>query len=627
MRDLDELRDPAYLKRTLSRSVRATTTFELKRSPAELWPFVSNTDMVNRKMGLSAVTYSFRKNAAGGTFVHGRLRAGPLMLDYEELPFEWLAPQFLRSDRVFQNGPLRLMRYEVELSLLPAGGTGALVALTISPPSLGILGKPIIRNFLSRFERVYRDIDSRLEQKRAVIPAVGFLEDGEAVKKRARALAEDWEGLMPRSAIPLIVAEFISSAPDRFLRRIRPFELAAQHSVNRLEMLRFFLAATRKGYLNMSWDILCPSCGGDKAKSPSLDGVATNAHCDSCDIDYGAAFDRNVEVTFSPATKVRDIGTGVFCFGNPANTSHVVAQHSVDPGEVSLLTLVLPEGRYRLRSPTVGGRMLFEVAGDGSDAVRLEAVLDGELAAQGVSMIGSRVEVEVRNPRPYTQTVRIENLWWLRHATTAAFVTSLQDFRDMFSSEALAPGIRLGISNLAIMFTDLKGSTSLYDNFGDAKAFSLVQSHFDILHRVIAAHMGGIVKTIGDAVMAVFQRAEYAFEAGLSILRELEEWNAGHDEGDRITIKLGFYEGPCIALTLNEKLDYFGSTVNRANRVQDQSRGGEMVLPDRVFREKPIQDILKSEAERGIRTSVEKFEATLRGFSEPQILYRVSLAP
>ena len=52
-----------------------------------------------------------------------------------------------------------------------------------------------------------------------------------------------------------------------------------------------------------------------------------------------------------------------------------------------------------------------------------------------------------------------------------------------------------------------------------------------------------------------------------------------------------------------------------------------MVLPDRVFREKPIQDILKSEAERGIRTSVEKFEATLRGFSEPQILYRVSLAP
>ena len=204
MRNVDELRDPAYLKRIISRSVTVTTTFELKHSPAELWPFISNTDMVNKRMGLPAVTYSFRKNAAGGTFVHGKFRAGPLMLDYEELPFEWLAPRFLRSDRVFQNGPLRLMRYEVELSPLPAGGTGVLVALTISPSSIGILGKPIIRSFLSRFERVYRDIDSRLEQKRVVIPAVGFLEDGESVRKRARALAEDWEGLMPRSPIPLI---------------------------------------------------------------------------------------------------------------------------------------------------------------------------------------------------------------------------------------------------------------------------------------------------------------------------------------------------------------------------------------------------------------------------------------
>jgi class 3 adenylate cyclase len=626
MRNLDELCDPAYLKRILSRSVRAISTFSLKHSPVQLWPFVSNTDMINKRTGLPAVAYSFRKNAAGGTFVHGKFRVGPLKLDYEELPFEWLAPRFLRSDRVFQNGPLRLMRYEVELSPLSEGGAGVRVAITISPWFIGTLGKPIIRKFLGNFEKVYRDIDSKLGQKKAIFPAVGFLEDGEAIKKRARALAADWKGIMPDSPIPLIVAEFISSAPDRFLRRIRPFELASQHSVNRLEMLKFFLAATRKGYLNMSWDILCPSCGGDKAKSPSLGGVTTKVHCDSCDIDYGAAFDRNVEVTFSPATKVRDIGTGVFCFGNPANTTHVVAQHSVDPGEVSRLSLVLSEGRYRLRSPTVGGRILFQVTGESKEKACLEAVLNGELSNQGVSIIGPSVEVEVSNPKPYSQTVRIENLWWLRHATTAAFVTSLQDFRDMFSSEALAPGIQLGISNLAIMFTDLKGSTSLYDTFGDAKAFSLVQSHFDILHRVIAAHMGGIVKTIGDAVMAVFQRAEYAFEAGLAILYELKEWNAGHDEPDRITIKLGFYEGPCIALTLNEKLDYFGSTVNRANRVQDQSRGGEMVLPDDIFHAEPVQDILKREAARGIRTRVEKFEASLKGFAKPQLLYRVSLA-
>ncbi len=126
--------------------------------------------------------------------------------------------------------------------------------------------------------------------------------------------------------------------------------------------------------------------------------------------------------------------------------------------------------------------------------------------------------------------------------------------------------------------------------------------------------------------MAVFQRAEDAFEAGLSILREFEEWNARHDDHDTIVIKLGFYEGPCIALTLNDRLDYFGSTVNRANRVQDQSRGGDMVLPQGVFRSGAVQRVLQREGARGTRVRSEDFEATLKGFSEKQALCRLRLA-
>ena len=386
-------------------------------------------------------------------------------------------------------------------------------------------------------------------------------------------------------------------------------------------MLKFFLLATRAGYLNMSWDILCPSCGGDKSKSPSLGALSATAHCESCDIDYSAGFDRNVEVTFSPTARVRTVGTGLFCL-NPANATHVIAQHTVDPGQGTTLNLDLAEGRYRLRSPTVEGRILFEVAESGG-ANRLEADLAGELSAPGVTTVGPRLDLHIANPRPYSQTVRIENLWWLKHAAIAAFVTSLQDFRDLFSSEALSPGIQLGISNLTVMFTDLKGSTSLYDTFGDAKAFSLVQSHFDILHRVIAAHTGGIVKTIGDAVMAVFQTAESALEAGLSILQEFDEWNSRHDQHDQITIKLGFFEGPCIALTLNDKLDYFGSTVNRASRLEGQSHGGDLVLPESVFRSAAVQRVLQREEAEGVRVHSEQFEATLKGFSEKQVFCRL----
>jgi class 3 adenylate cyclase len=150
-----------------------------------------------------------------------------------------------------------------------------------------------------------------------------------------------------------------------------------------------------------------------------------------------------------------------------------------------------------------------------------------------------------------------------------------------------------------------------------------VQSHFDILHRVIASHTGGIVKTIGDAVMAVFQTAENALEAGLSILKEFDEWNSQHDAHDQITIKLGFFEGPCIALTLNDKLDYFGSTVNRASRLEGQSHGGDVVLPESVFRSAAVQRVLQREAARGISVHSERFEATLKGFSEKQVFCRL----
>ena len=229
MRSVEDLRDPAYLKQILSRAIRTATTFRLAHSPAELWPFISNTDMINRKTGLPAVTYSFEKNPLGGTFSHGRIRLGPWSFGYEELPFEWRAPSFLSSDRVFQNGPLQLMRYEVELSPLE-GGDGSRFFAQIGPSFLATIARPAIRRILARFEKVYRGIDSRLASAASLIPATGFMEDGAHVKERAESLAEQWKGLMPDSPIRARGRLHIQRTGS-LSRRIRPFELAAQHSV------------------------------------------------------------------------------------------------------------------------------------------------------------------------------------------------------------------------------------------------------------------------------------------------------------------------------------------------------------------------------------------------------------
>ena len=85
-----------------------------------------------------------------------------------------------------------------------------------------------------------------------------------------------------------------------------------------------------------------------------------------------------------------------------------------------------------------------------------------------------------------------------------AVVSSLQDFRDLFSSEMLSLNETFSIENLGFLFTDLKGSTEMYERLGDAQAFALVKEHFYIMERLVRQHSGAVVKTIGDAVMAVF---------------------------------------------------------------------------------------------------------------------------
>ena len=60
----------------------------------------------------------------------------------------------------------------------------------------------------------------------------------------------------------------------------------------------------------------------------------------------------------------------------------------------------------------------------------------------------------------------------------------------------------MAIANVVLLFTDLKGSTSMYEALGDGAAYNLVRDHFDYLTNLIERHGGVLVKTIGDAVMA-----------------------------------------------------------------------------------------------------------------------------
>jgi class 3 adenylate cyclase len=229
-------------------------------------------------------------------------------------------------------------------------------------------------------------------------------------------------------------------------------------------------------------------------------------------------------------------------------------------------------------------------------------------------------------------TAIVESRAWVADALTADRMTALQAFRDLFSEDVLRPGDEVSIGRVTLLFSDLRGSTALYQKIGDATAYHLVRDHFAFLAQTIRDHQGAIVKTIGDAVMAAFARPEDGLAAAVAIQRQVASFNHEHpvgddagdgpgNGGDAIAIKLGLHQGPCIVVTLNDRLDYFGSTVNLAARLQGQSRGGDIVLSREIAEDPAVAPILDRLAGEGV--PAQRDQAALKGFAEPLAFRRL----
>jgi class 3 adenylate cyclase len=216
----------------------------------------------------------------------------------------------------------------------------------------------------------------------------------------------------------------------------------------------------------------------------------------------------------------------------------------------------------------------------------------------------------------------IETRDWVRDALTAHEVTTLQAFRDLFADATLRPGDEAGVGQVTIIFTDLRGSTALYEQVGDAAAFNLVRAHFEVLAKAVREANGAVVKTIGDAVMAAFADPADAVRAALSIRDEVAALDR-HLSAERglndgaLVVKIGLHMGPSIAVNLNDRLDYFGTTVNMAARLQGQSSGGDIVLSRMVADDPAVRPLLAPLASRDE-------SVLLKGFAAPTPFVRVT---
>jgi class 3 adenylate cyclase len=225
--------------------------------------------------------------------------------------------------------------------------------------------------------------------------------------------------------------------------------------------------------------------------------------------------------------------------------------------------------------------------------------------------------LRLHNETRREQLFIFEHMAWSDQAVTAAEVTSLQLFRDLFANEALRPDAQISVGSLTVLFTDLRDSTRLYREIGDAVAFGRVMGHFDVLREAVVAEDGALVKTIGDSVMAVFRRPLAALQAILNAQEALTK----RTMGSSLVLKAGIHHGPSIAVTLNDRLDYFGSTVNIAARVQNLSEGDDVVITSAVRDDPEVRQWL--DKQEGV-LALQPFEAKLKGVENQVYLWRIT---
>ncbi len=446
-----------------------------------------------------------------------------------------------------------------------------------------------------------------------------------------------------------VIERLIADAPDHHLSRINALAFARRHGLDEEKTIAAFLHAARIGLFELSWNVLCPGCGGVLDANATLKSVhAEEYNCALCAAGYEPTLDEMVDVTFTVSPRIRRIaahephtlpnweyyrqvfwGSGVDL--PETDLEKAVEKMTLDsielpPGEKAHLSLTLPAEFLIVFEPVTHAAQFIDIKGEpASERQNLTLVYTNLRAPTGTMELRPgplRLSLENRTDRRILPAIWIANdtmhefIGKRRPFLTAKRLLSNQTFRDIYRTDTLDVDQRLKITSLTFLFTDLKGSTELYERVGDLVAFDLVREHFRVLNESVAAEGGAVVKTIGDAVMATFATPDRALAAALRMREAMRGLNATHGRED-LLLKIGIHEGPCLAVSLNERQDYFGQTVNIASRVQG------LAISQSILATAPVIDNPQSASLLGGGEKPKAQHHMLRGVGSEVAIYEI----
>ena len=399
--------------------------------------------------------------------------------------------------------------------------------------------------------------------------------------------------------------------------------------------------------------MICPSCGGVEHSHDSLNELEEKAfHCSMCNVDVPSNLDDQVEVSFTINPNVGKINIDPYRdhdsyirYYSSANfqrsrelTDYIASVFRkfivVGPGEIRKVGFDAEPGKmYRIVSQDFHSHIFIHTEDhqDFQEQTLTINILPKGFRPHEVTIHPGRVTLSLHNLRKRkTGIILVLTDFRVVHkileeypSRMAPFLTgkmllNTQSFRDLFRIQNLIPNLRLHVRSLTILFTDLKGSTALYDRAGDVFAYNLIQEHFKVLIDAVRKNSGAIVKTMGDAVMATFSEPHDGIQAAVDMMKAMRGLNSGlREDGYELGLKIGLHEGPALTINNEGRLDYFGQTVNIASRVQGLAQSNEIWITDSVYDSLKSNEILMSNNYRPERHSV-----SLKGIGEEALVYK-----
>jgi len=461
---------------------------------------------------------------------------------------------------------------------------------------------------------------------------------------------------------------FIRNADDYDLFRVNPIQYASANDLTEADGIELFVHAAKVGLFEMDWLLICAYCPQVAGSFRELDQVHPRFQCAFCNALNEVALDDYIQVTFTVASGVRDIAfrhpeklsvedyylgyNFAKGFKAPHGMTHEQLVAALSRGFADLeahqrrsFNFEITAGRFEVLDLNHKLLLVFFANGEAAEPqsmlVQLESgrfvVPDRPTEPRDMVLGDGRFSFrQAADLSPGKHTIQIENrtsergrFWFLQYPfgfephlveyepfLSGKRLLLTSSFGELYKTQLVDDAESLTVSDITYLFTDLKESTPLYERVGDVNAYFLVRQHFDILNKVIRRRSGTIVKTIGDAVMAGFERPQDAVRAAIEMIEELSRFN--QTASRPLGLKVGVHRGRAIAVRLNDRIDYFGQDVNIAARVQGLADVNEICITETVMGAPAVNDIV------GNRVVSRSYE-NLKGVGQKIEIHRLAI--